>query len=82
VIESMTAEHDRGTPPEDPRVQALAARWQELIDAFTGGEPETAASLERMYAAEGVERASRGAVDRDLMGYVGRALAVRGGRGR
>ncbi len=79
LIESMTAERDRGTPPEDPRVQALAARWQELIDAFTGGDPETAASLKRMYESEGVEAASRGAVDRDLMDYVGRALAARGG---
>jgi hypothetical protein len=57
----------------DPKVQALAKRWSELIQAFTGGDPEIAASLRRMYADEGVERASRGMVSPELMEYVARA---------
>lgn len=38
---------------EDPageRAQALAARWQELIDRFTLGDTAMAASLEKLYA--------------------------------
>ncbi len=54
-------------------MQAVAARWTELVDEFTGGDPGLADSLARMYCEEGVERASRGAVTRELLEYVGRA---------
>ncbi len=37
LIAKVRAEKDKGTPPEDPGVQALAARWMELVEMFTGG---------------------------------------------
>ncbi len=78
LIAELDAEREAGTDPADPRVQALAARWQALIEAFTGGDPGIAASLKRMYAEEGPSKASRGALDPALMEYAGRAMAARG----
>jgi len=57
-------------------MQAVAARWRELVEEFTGGDADIGDSLARMYGEEGVERASRGAVSAELMAYVGRALAA------
>jgi DNA-binding transcriptional MerR regulator len=77
LIAAVEAERERGTDPADPRVQALMDRWQALIEAFTGGDPGIAASLERMYDEQGAERASRGAMPAGLQEYVGRAMALR-----
>jgi MerR family transcriptional regulator, thiopeptide resistance regulator len=68
----------RGTDPSDPRVQAIAARWQELIEQFTGGDAGIRDSLKRMYESEGPERASRGMVKPELMAWMGRAFEARG----
>jgi len=78
LIAAVQAEKDAGTDPADPRVQELAARWRSLVEAFTGGDPGIRDSLERMYREEGVERASRGAMDPELMAYVQRAMSARG----
>jgi DNA-binding transcriptional MerR regulator len=67
-----------GEDPAGPRMQAIAARWRELITAFTGGDPGIKASLNRMYSEEGPERASRGMVSPELMEYVGRAHEAAG----
>lgn len=48
LIASFAAQ--RGRPAEDPQVQALAARAEELIRAFTEGRPEIAAALNNMWA--------------------------------
>jgi TipAS antibiotic-recognition protein len=73
LIAAAEAERAAGTDPRDPKVQALAARWQQLIEAFTGGDPGIAESLKRMYAEEDVQRASRGMVSPELMEYIARA---------
>ncbi|HEX8174388.1 MAG TPA: MerR family transcriptional regulator [Pyrinomonadaceae bacterium] len=39
-----------GVDPSSERAQALAARWNGLIEDFTGGNPEILASLKRLYA--------------------------------
>jgi MerR family transcriptional regulator, thiopeptide resistance regulator len=78
LMAEMDAERRAGTDPADPKVQALADRWQALIDAFTGGDPGIRASLQRMYDEEGPEKASRGMVDPALMEYAGRAISLRG----
>jgi DNA-binding transcriptional MerR regulator len=76
LIAEFEAERVAGTDVADPKVQALAARWRALIEAFTGGDPGIASSLKRMYAEEGPEKASRGAVNPELMEYAGRAMGV------
>ena len=44
---------------------------------FTGGDPEIAASLKRMYEEEGPARASRGVADPKDLEYLERARASR-----
>jgi DNA-binding transcriptional MerR regulator len=75
LIAQVQAEMDRGTDPKDERVQILAARWQGLIEEFTGGNPQIEASLRTMYANEPQLRASTG-VDADVTSYITKALSV------
>jgi hypothetical protein len=74
LLAALERERAAGTDPADPGVQALARRWLELIEAFTGGDAGIRDSLKRMYAEEGVERASRGTVSVELWEYARRAL--------
>jgi len=39
-----------GVSPAEERARALAARWNGLIDEFTGGDPEISEGLNKMYA--------------------------------
>lgn len=39
-----------GVDPSSERARALAARWQDLIEQFTGGDPGIAQGLRRLYA--------------------------------
>jgi MerR family transcriptional regulator, thiopeptide resistance regulator len=77
VIAAVEAERAAGTDPADAKLDPLVARWNELIEAFTGGDPGIRASLQRMYETEGPERASRGAVSAETMAYAQRAIAAR-----
>lgn len=69
---------ENGLDPADEKVQVLVSRITELIQAFTGGDPEVERSLGRMYQEEGPEQASRGAVDKTLFEYIGKARAASG----
>jgi MerR family transcriptional regulator, thiopeptide resistance regulator len=73
LIAAMEAEREAGTDPGDPRVQELARRWSELVEAFTGGDPGIRASLNRMYQEQGPKQASRGALSAELAEYVASA---------
>ena len=53
LIAEVRAEMDRGTDPADPKVQALAKRWMELVNAFTGGDPAIAQSVKRVWQEQG-----------------------------
>ncbi|MGI8921595.1 MAG: MerR family transcriptional regulator [Solirubrobacteraceae bacterium] len=53
LIAALEAQRAAGTDPADLRVQTLAGRWRELIEAFTGGDPGITASLRQMYANRG-----------------------------
>jgi DNA-binding transcriptional MerR regulator len=59
LMAKVQADMDAGTEPAEPRVQALASRWMELLEAFDGGDPELREANFRMRAenAEEVERA-------------------------
>jgi MerR family transcriptional regulator, thiopeptide resistance regulator len=69
-------ELEAGTDPSDPRAQALLARHEQLIEAFTGGNPEIRGSLQRMYDEQGPEKASRGMVKPELAEYLARVRAA------
>jgi hypothetical protein len=61
----------------DRPARALADRWAALVGQFTGGDPGIHASLNTMYANEGADRASRGAVSPELFAWMGEAMAAR-----
>lgn len=65
---------EKGSRPESEEVQAIAERWQELIELFTGGNPEIRESLQSMYSEEGPEKAGRGMVDTEVMEFMGKAM--------
>src|SRR5215203_3745749 len=72
----VKAEMEVGTDPADPKVQALAAKWQSLIDAFTGGDPGIHANLQKVWENEpnihGIDTAAGGAA----IEYIGKALKI------
>ena len=77
LIAEVEASRAAGTDPADPPVQALVDRWDGLVEQFTGGDPGIRETLNRMYTAEGVEKASRGAVSVEMQEYLARARAAR-----
>ena len=52
LIAAVRDEMDAGADPASERVQALAQRWNALVLAFTGGNPEIERSLQTMYQQE------------------------------
>jgi MerR family transcriptional regulator, thiopeptide resistance regulator len=74
LLAAFERERTAGTDPADPRLRPLAEKWRELVQAFTGGDAGIGGSLNRMYAQEGPERASRGALSAETAQYAKRAL--------
>ena len=74
LIPAMRAHLERNTPVTDAAVQALARRWRELLQQFTGGDRDVTQRLQRMAEGEGAE----GAPDAELLEYVGRVVAGMG----
>ena len=56
LLEEFRSFMERGVPADDPEVGELARRAAALVREFTGGDPRMAASLRRMYEAEGPDR--------------------------
>ncbi len=67
LIATAKSHHEKGTDPTDPQMLEVARRWRELIELFTGGDPEVLGSLKTMFQEEGPEWASQGQVDSGLM---------------
>lgn len=75
LIAKVRAAMERGAHPASSEVQALAARWDELVRMFTGGDPAMAASVRRVYRSEPSARQKTG-LDPEIMEYVARARAA------
>ncbi|MFC1662227.1 MerR family transcriptional regulator [Gemmatimonadota bacterium] len=73
LIARVRDEMEKGTDPSSPDVQALARRWKTLISAFTGDNPEMAASLKQMYQGE-PELGTQQGLDPEIFQYIGRAV--------
>ena len=71
IYDELRSAMRAGTDPADPRLEPVRARARGLIAAFTGGEPDIEASLDRMWAQEDPEQLSHGMVDRELAAYAG-----------
>jgi MerR family transcriptional regulator, thiopeptide resistance regulator len=76
LMAQVQAEMDRGTDPADERVQQLARRWMGLVQEFTGGNPGITQSLGRMYKEETTVAGMDTAHMRQMMEYVGKAMAA------
>ena len=50
LIREVEAAVAGGEDPASAHAQSIAARWQALITAFTGGNPEVARGLNRLYS--------------------------------
>ncbi len=50
LIKDVGAAVGQGEDPASARAQTLAARWSELIEGFTGGDPAIAENLRKLYA--------------------------------
>jgi MerR family transcriptional regulator, thiopeptide resistance regulator len=66
-----------GEDPAGPKAQALAARWRKLIEAFTGGNGEVQAGLNKLYADQANWPATMKKPYSDEVGaFMCRAMAV------
>ncbi|NPV92391.1 MAG: MerR family transcriptional regulator [Firmicutes bacterium] len=73
LIARVKEEMGKGTPPDSPEVQALAARWSELVSMFTGGDPGIENTLKQRYQ-ESPNYAAQYGMDQKLFEYAGRAI--------
>ncbi|MCR9245277.1 MAG: TipAS antibiotic-recognition domain-containing protein [bacterium] len=71
LIAAMRDKMAAGAPPDDPEVMALARRWDELIEQFTGGDDGIRESLANLYRGEPQVAEERG-LDGGLGDYVRR----------
>src|SRR5579883_866574 len=67
-----------GEDPAGEKAQALAARWQALIDEFTGGNLEIRQNLERLYADRANWPAEpRPMVPEEVMEFIQKSMAAK-----
>jgi DNA-binding transcriptional MerR regulator len=79
LMAQVRAEMDRGTDPASPQVQALAKRWMELVNAFTGGDAGIGQSVKRLWQEQGdtiVAQHGMQSDPRPLHEYIGKAIAA------
>ncbi|MEZ4436000.1 MAG: MerR family transcriptional regulator [bacterium] len=75
LFADVRAAIDRGVDPTSAEAQALAARWQALIDAFTGGDPGIARSLGTLWQNEGDTLRQSHGIDPEVMAWMGKVRA-------
>jgi DNA-binding transcriptional MerR regulator len=74
LIAEVRAAMDRGDDPASPPVRELARRWKGLVEEFTGGSREIAASVGRLYREQPEAAARHGyPIDQAMFDYIGRA---------
>jgi hypothetical protein len=67
-----------GLDPASERAQALAGRWAELIESFTGGNPAIAESLRNLYRDQANWPAgAQKPYSDDAMTFISKAQAAR-----
>lgn len=76
LMEQVRVEMEAGTDPADERVQALARRWTELVEEFTGGDPGIRQSLDNVVQEEESVGGTDTARMREMMDYISRANAA------
>jgi MerR family transcriptional regulator, thiopeptide resistance regulator len=77
LIALIRTEMEQGTDPADPKVQALARRWQELLHRSTGGDPGIEQAMKRLWEEQGDALAAQFGSkydSRPIWGYVESAI--------
>jgi DNA-binding transcriptional MerR regulator len=73
LIAKMRSAMERGADPSSEEVKALAKRWAELVEMFTGGDAGVTQSLSNFYRDRAGDGGFMG-IDGSLMEYVGKAM--------
>lgn len=77
LIALVREQMNKGADPASPGVQALAKRWQGLVEEFTGGDPGIYQSLASLYTKEPQMHTQMGSIpDPGLMEFIARAGAA------
>jgi DNA-binding transcriptional MerR regulator len=71
-----------GEDPASPKAQALADRWQELVEGFTGGDPDLTEGLKALYRDRanwpaGFQQQMAPFESKDAGAFINKALAAR-----
>jgi MerR family transcriptional regulator, thiopeptide resistance regulator len=74
LIARVREENDKGTPVDDPEVLKLAKRWKELMNLFSGGDPELIKAAGRFHA-ENPGNALQNGLDSEMFQYISKAMA-------
>ena len=80
IIPRVRAAMASGADPASPEVQALAARWMELVQQFTQGNPGLAESARKYWQESGdsIRRQHpNSSPDPDMFAYIAKAQAAR-----
>jgi DNA-binding transcriptional MerR regulator len=69
-----------GEDPAGEKAQALAARWRKLVEGFTGGDPQIAAGLGKLWADRdnwpaSLQRQAAALTGRRIWDFMGKAMA-------
>jgi DNA-binding transcriptional MerR regulator len=78
LIGRVKAAMESGVDPANDEVKAMARRWRELVQEFTGGNAGVARSLNTMYEKNLDSPAGHMGIDRAMSEYIGRAMAALG----
>ncbi len=73
LIAKVRAEMQKGTPPTADVVRALAKRWRELVEMFTGGDPGIQETLNRRYK-EQPDYGAQSGIDTEMSEYITKAM--------
>jgi DNA-binding transcriptional MerR regulator len=74
LIAKMKAAMESGADPSSEEVKALAKRWAELVEMFTGGDAGVTQSLSNFYRDRMKGEGGFMGIDGSLMEYVGKAM--------
>ena len=59
--------------------ESSARRWQAMVEAFTGGDPDITELLRRLYAEDRAAVEKLGGPDAEMRDFMARAAAAGGG---
>jgi hypothetical protein len=79
LMEKVRVEMEKGTEPTSDAVQRLAAQWMDLVNQFTGGNPEIVKAVGNMWNQEQTIHGIDTGEMRKMMEYISKALAANHG---